>query len=423
MEPKEVRGAAQLGCRAFGGVVSQVEQVHDAVARRALGPTRAIGAPVRVIHGTIAKIIYSSVRTVGSATGIAAGEVFVLTSGSGRQAGATPLANLGLASLNAVIGDRLDQEGAPLAIRMAVRHGGRDVGASSQKLASIFPDATSKVAVFLHGLAETEGSWRPGGDDAGRVSYGARLKAELGYTPVYLRYNTGRHISDNGRDLARLLTDVTDAWPVGVKELLLIGHSVGGLVIRSACHYGIAASASWVDTVRHVFYLGSPHLGAPLARGAGVLGRVLAKTPETRPFAPAVDGSSAGIKDLRFGYVLEEDWADCADCCIGANCLHNHRHDAPLLSGANHYTISVTITVDASHPVGERVGDLLVQPASAHGRGRRHQHIAFPVEASRQLGGLHHFNLLGHPDIWVEMRGLLDPSIRESLLAGTPPAQ
>jgi pimeloyl-ACP methyl ester carboxylesterase len=324
----------------------------------------------------------------------------------GRQVGSTPSTNLALAALNAAAGDRLADEGDPLAIRMAVRVAGRDVAIGRAELAEAFPDATSRVALFVHGLGETDDSWRVGRDDTDRVSYGAQLESELGYTPVYLRYSSGRHISDNGADLARLLTHLVDAWPVRIENLLLVGHSMGGLVIRSACHDGRAASQPWVGSVRHVFYLGSPHLGAPLARGAALLGKLLAATPETRPFVPVVNGSSAGVKDLRFGYILEEDWADCTT----DTCLRNHRHDSPVLASANHYAISVTVTIDPSHPLGQLVGDLLVQPASAHGRRGRHQHIAFPVEGGRQLGGMHHFDLLRRRDIWAEMHSLLDPS-------------
>ena len=84
----------------------------------------------------------------------------------------------------------------------------------------------------------------------------------------HVRYNTGLHVSENGRGLARLLDEMVEEWPCQLEELVLIGHSMGGLVARSACHYG----ASWTDRVRHVFCLGSPHLGADLEKGANVLG-------------------------------------------------------------------------------------------------------------------------------------------------------
>ena len=149
---------------------------------------------------------------------------------------------------------------------MAVRASGRDVGLTAGEVATAFPHATPRLAVFVHGLGETDDSWRRRGDSA---PYGDRLRAEFGYTPVYVRYNTGRHVSDSGHDLAELLGALEMAWPEPVQEILLAGHSMGGLVIRSACHYGRESSAGWVERVRHVFYLGSPHLGAPLARAAG----------------------------------------------------------------------------------------------------------------------------------------------------------
>jgi hypothetical protein len=404
----EVRAAGRLAGRVFGGVVSQVEQVHHAVAERAFGPTWPLGLPARAVHDGIAEAVYGGLRGGGSIAGDAAGQLGSMVGREDRRTGSTRSANLALSALNAAIGDRLADDGDPLAIPMAVRDAGRDVALSPAALAATFPRATPKMAVFVHGLGETEHSWRPGRDSVDQVSYGDALREALGYTPVYLRYNSGRHISDNGRELAGLLGDLTAAWPASVEELLLVGHSMGGLTIRSACHHGRAASEAWVGAVRHVFYLGSPHLGAPLARGARVLSWALAKAPETRGFAPMVNGPSAGIKDLRFGYILEEDWSDCH----GETCLRDHRHDAPLLEGAHHYAISVTVTTDPSHPVGRLVGDLLVQPASAHGRRRRHQHVAFPVDGGRQLGGMHHLDLLRHRDVWAEMQSLLHPSLQ-----------
>jgi pimeloyl-ACP methyl ester carboxylesterase len=212
---------------------------------------------------------------------------------------------------------------------------------------------------------------------------------------VYVRYNTGRHVSENGRELAGLLGDLVAAWPRQVEEILLAGHSMGGLVIRSACHYGGEAGAPWVDRVRHVFYLGSPHLGAPLARAAGLAGWALGRVAETRPFADLASGSSS-IRDLRHGYLLDEDWSGCGPAC----CLRDHRREVPLLAGASHYAISAAI---GDGPLGAVVGDLLVQPASAHGRRR----IPFPVDLARRLGGIHHLDLLNHPDVWQAMRELL----------------
>ncbi len=134
------------------------------------------------------------------------------------------------------------------------------------------------------------------------------------------------------------------------------------------------------------FYLGSPHLGAPLARAARFAGWALGKAPETRPLATLVNGSSPGIKDLRHGYLLSDDW----DGRDQDNCLADHRSDVPLLAGACHYTVGATVTADPASPLGGLVGDLLVRPTSAHGRRGRRQHIPFSVESGRGPRGMHH---------------------------------
>lgn len=405
MTPAEIRAAGRLGGRAFAGLVTRIEQVHHVIAGRALAPVGPAGAPVRLIHDSVARGVYLAVQGAGLAAGTMSGQAVYLLGAGGRPAGRAPGGNLALAVLNAVAGDLLGADLAPLGIRMAVRADGCDTGLTAQQIAGAFPHATPRVAVFVHGLAETEDSWRRRADQS--VPYGPRLQAEFGYTPVYVRYNTGRHISDNGHDLADLLGALAAAWPAPVDEILLAGHSMGGLVIRSACHYGLQACAPWVGCVRHVFYLGSPHLGAPLARAAGLASWALGQVPETRPFATLAAGSAA-VRDLRHGYLLDDDWNGCDQDC----CLHDHRSDAPLLAGANHYVISATVTADPASPFGAVVGDLLVQPASAHGRRGTRQHIPFPIEMGRGLGGMHHFDLLNHPDVWQAIRGLLRPAAR-----------
>ncbi len=399
MTPAELGAMSRLGGHVFTGLVSRIEQVHHAVGGRAIGSIGPVSAPVRLIHDSVARGVYRAVGSAGPAAGMLGGQAASRFGATGQDPARGPASSVALATLNAFAGDRLGPDLAPLAIRMAVRVDGSDIELAPQQVRDAFGDATPKLAVFLHGLAETENSWLR---QASRSeSYGRRLQAEFGYTPVYVRYNTGRHVSDSGHDLARLLDELTAAWPGPVREILLVGHSMGGLVIRSACHYGAEASAPWVAHVRHVFYLGSPHLGAPLARVAGRAGWALSQLAETRPFADLLTGSSA-IKDLRHGYILD-DWA----ACDPDGCTHNHRRDVPLLPGASHSAISAIISTNPESPLGTLVGDLLVQPASAHGRRGPRQHIPFSVEMSRRHGGMHHFDLLNHPDVWESMRSLL----------------
>ncbi len=142
-----------------------------------------------------------------------------------------------------------------------------------------YPNAKPRVVVFVHGLCETDDAWKgiPARPTPRHVPYGHRMEIELGYTPVYLRYNTGRHISENGRDLALLLEDLVRAWPVPIHEITLVGHSMGGLVARSACHYG--ADSACVAKVRHVFTLGTPHRGAPLEQAANAASALSPASP------------------------------------------------------------------------------------------------------------------------------------------------
>jgi PGAP1-like protein len=405
LRSEEVRAAARLGGQAFAGVVSRVEGVHRAVAGRAFGATGLAGLPARAVHDVVSGTVYAGLRGAGLGTGWGAGEVLALLAPASSRAGRTPFANRALAALNGFAGDQLASEANHLAIHMALRVAGHDVPATPAVLATVVPDATTKMAVLVHGLAETEQSWVVNSPDGADSGYGPRLRAELGYTPVYVRYNSGRHISDNGRLLSRLLDELIAGWAVPVDEVLLVGHSMGGLVIRSACHYGSLDGRRWVPLVRHIVYLGSPHLGAPLARAAGLAGWALTRLPETRPFAPLVNGSSAGVKDLRYGYVRDEDWWGCDP----DRCVLDHRGDVPLLASANHHTISATVTADPDSPVGAVVGDLLVQPASVHGRHRDGRDIPFAAEHRRRLGGFTHFHLLHHPSVWAAITSVLQP--------------
>src|SRR5690242_6059488 len=184
MTPAELRAAGRLGGLAFGVLVSGIEQVHHAVARRAFGPAGPAGAPAQLVHDTVARGTYLAVRTAGTVAGTAAGQAAALLGAGGEPADRDPAGNLALAALNAVAGDRFGPGLEPLAIRMAVRAGGRDIGLTAGEVDAAFPRATPRLAVFVHGLAETDDFWRRRAGDC--PPYGGRLQAEFGYTPVYV---------------------------------------------------------------------------------------------------------------------------------------------------------------------------------------------------------------------------------------------
>ena len=407
MTSEEIRASGRLATQTLLDTVSHVEQAHRAVAARMFAFTAPASLPPRVIHDIIATGVYSLIRGTSLAAGTAASELAGAAAGSLPPTASTSRSNLALAVLNAILGDELAEQRSPLAITMAVRRARADVVLRREFLEAAFPEATSKVAVFLHGLGETEESWRLHADRHGlgtESTYGSRLAEELGYTPVYVRYNTGLHVSQNGRRLTSLLDDVVAVWPTPVTELILIGHSMGGLVTRSACHYAQQRHHSWVSMLRHVFYLGTPHVGATVEQWVSRLSGAFGKFDESRPLASILDRRSAGIKDLSSGYLLDDDWRDCGP---GSKRQPN---DVPLIPWANHYAVSATVTTSRGNPLGRLLGDFLVQPDSARGRSRDGGHIPFPVEHTRHFGGLHHFNLLNHPSVYEALREWLDPT-------------
>ena len=358
MQSAEIRAVGDLAGAAAAGTGNLVRDVHAAIARRAFAAAGPGAAPARVLHDHISAAVYGSVRVALGTLPRGAGVVLSRTDGPALTD--SPRGSLALAALNGAIGDALERDGSALALTMTLRQRGAHVDPDAPDIAG----ATARIAVFVHGLGETDAAWRLRAD-ADHPGYGERLRRDLGYTPLELRYNSGRRISANGRDLAHLLDRLVAAWTVPVTEIVLVGHSMGGLVARSACHHG----GYWTDRLRYVVCLGSPHRGAPLAKGAHVLARALEAADETKPFAGVVDGRSAGIKDLREGL------------------------DVPFCPHATLTFVAGTL----SGREGDPLGDLLVRYPSASAAG----------SDGRHLGGVTHFHLLNHPAVYRQLRDWL----------------
>jgi pimeloyl-ACP methyl ester carboxylesterase len=392
----EVSALAELGTEVADRVVTTtVRDMHRAIADRAFSTIGPTAAPVRLVHDGIASSVYGLIRraTVGAGTLAAAAARSAGGGGDVRLLSNSARGNLALAAINGLLGDELDEKGSDLCIDMSVRHQGRDLPAERDAFAAGYPDATGRVAVFLHGLMETDDAWRTDEERAGGT-YASRLRVDLGYTPVQVRYNTGLHVSENGRRLSQLLDAVVAAWPTAVEELVIIGHSMGGLVCRSACHYAGEHGSSWLGRLRHVVFLGTPHTGAPLEKAVNAAAWLLGVSPESRPFANILNTRSSGIKDLRFGYLCEDDWSDCHPDAL----LRNTGRRIPLPIGVDHHAVYATVTVSAGHPVGFAVGDLLVRASSASG-------TSFELGPAhvRHIGGVHHFALLNHPGVYEQL--------------------
>jgi pimeloyl-ACP methyl ester carboxylesterase len=397
MRSDEVRALGDLAGGAAAGLATQVREVHRGIAGRVFGILGPPAAPVRVMHDRIADGAYEAARVLSGS--LVRSGAFAVGVYRGEKVGSLTDSSRGRAvvgALNGAWGDMLHQRRSPLATPMSLRRDGRDVALDAGSLAVAFPDATGRLAVFIHGLGETDGSWRLRA--ARSAPYGDQLRAELGYTPLFVNYNSGQHISSNGRALARLMEELVDGWPVPVGGVALIGHSMGGLVARSACHY--ADEGSWRERVRHIFMLGSPHKGAPLELVANAACHALSMLPETRPFAAPIKLRSAGVKDLGYGYVVDEDWQDHDPDAFWSNTGTS----VPFLKSANHYFMSATLTRDAGHPLGRMIGDLLVLRPSAWSHGGRGEQLEFGIDQYSHLGGASHFDLLNHPAVYAQLR-------------------
>ena len=393
----EARSLARLGFQELSGAVNGLWGFHRAIATRAFRASGPGAIPARAIHDAIAAGVYSGLggatRLIGVAADAALGRRRV---DDGRALSSTPRGALVVGALTGLVGDTLEREGNDLAEPMSVRLEGRAV--EPDAFAAAIDEPTGRLVVFTHGLMESEFAWRLGGAEP----YGAGLRRELGFSPVELRYNTGRHISENGLSLADLLEELVEAWPVEVEQIALVGHSMGGLVSRSACHQAAERGDSWVERVRHVISLGSPHLGAPLAQGVHWASAALHALPETRPLANFLRRRSAGIRDLRHGSLVDADWRHRDPDALRAVACE----EVPLLEGATHCFVAATVTANPRHPVGQLVGDYLVLEPSASGRSRSRR-IPFEAENGLVLGGTHHLALLNHPSVYEQLRDWL----------------
>jgi len=393
LEPSVLTAAALASEYADRLVLGSVREVHRAVARRVwsvVNPSTAGAArTTQVAHDTIATAVYGSIGL-----GLGAGTLALRAAarraerlGVGpRLTG--PAGEVVHSAVNGLIGDRLAEDASPMAIEMRIRLAGRDVLVARQRLAAAYPDATERVAVLIHGLGENDSHWGFRRDQVGGT-YAETLTA-LGWTPVVLRVNTGTSVRENGAALSGLLSDLVDEWPVDVRRIALVGHSMGGLIARAACvvrpvgpvsandPYGVIdRPRPWISLVSDVVTLGTPHLGADLAAGVAAGSRLLGVLPETAAFSRILDTRSAGIVDLTRG--------------LGAEV-------APL-PGVRYRLVAATLGRSQRHPLG----DLLVRVPSATGRSGRRRAL-FPDAEVLHLPSTGHFGLLNHPDVHTALK-------------------
>jgi len=374
----DLQGVVRLAVEATVGVTDLVEKMHHTIqlGHLPLGTSRADNT--RGLTGFVYRSIRGTTRLVGK----------------GLDAGMTPLTVLlpeetttttrdaFVSAINGLYGDHLVETDNPLAVDMELRLEEQSVDTERSPVA-----ATGKVMLFVHGLCLNDEHWTRDGQNHGLV-----LATDLGYTPLYLRYNTGLPIAENGRALAEMLESSLRDWPQQPSELVIVGHSMGGLVARSACHHGSLAGHDWLQHLHRLVSIGTPHHGAPLERGGNWIEYAMDFSPYAAPFTRISTKRSAGLTDLRHGCITD-----------------TAQEFVPLPAGVDCYAMAATLGKKRGRIVERLVGDGLVPLDSALGRhndpGRT---LVFP-ESNQWVGfETGHLELLGEPAVYAQLREWLE---------------
>jgi pimeloyl-ACP methyl ester carboxylesterase len=396
----DLRAASRLAVEATTRVTEVVEAMHTTIASGPAVLGKPLSGPVRLINGVVYGSIRGVTRLVGASIELA---LAPLASVLGESAPG-PEREAAVAVLNGVLGDYLAETKSPLALGMRLRRDGHAFELDREALRAALPHASGKLLVLVHGSSMNDLQWRRGGHD-----HGEALARDLGYVPLYLQYNSGRHVSTNGRELDALLERLVTEWPVPVDELVLLAHSMGGLVARSACHLSeLGASRLWRKKLTRLVCVGTPHHGAPLERGGNWLDVLLGVSRYSAPLARLAKLRSAGVTDMRFGNVLDEDWAGRDRFALG----RDTRAKVALPAGVACYAIAGTTSREGAK---NYFGDGMVPVDSAFGRhARADLNLAFP-EAHRWIApGIGHMDLLGRPEVYEKLRSWLSASERDA---------
>ena len=323
-----------------------------------------------------------------------------------------------LAALNGVMGDRLVADDNPLATPMTFYYRGEALDPQSlpQRLEvpssqtsrpkAVGSTSLGKVVLLIHGLCMNDQQWHTESEGI-VVDHGATLATELAYTPIYLRYNSGLHVSQSGHELATRMEQLLAAWPETIEELTVVAHSLGGLLARSAVHYAIQDGLRWPSHLKNLVFLGTPHHGAPLERAGNWVDVILRSTPYSAPFARLGRLRSAGITDLRYGHLVDEDWK-------GRDRFERNpdgRRFVPLPENVACYAIAATRAARRSILADRLVGDGLVPLHSALGRHRERARSLHFEEDSRWIGyRMRHMQLLSSHHVTRQMLRWLAPA-------------
>ena len=398
----DLRAYSRLATDATVAVTDLLENMHHNISRFPGMFGQATEEPARGITG----FVYRSIRGVTRKVGSGVDSVLGLLAPDTLPDDVSAQREVLVAVLNGVVGDYLLATGNPLKIPMQLRRHGKPLLLDRDALASSIPEATGKILVLAHGLCMSDLQWQRRGH-----SHAERLAGDAGFTPVYLHYNSGLHVSINGREFAEQLEALVAAWPVPVEQLVIIGYSMGGLLARSACDYARRMDQAWIRHLQDLIFIGTPHEGSPLERTGNRLDALLGSSPYTVALSRLGKVRSAGITDLRHANLADADWCD-HDRFHGRR---PRRQVVPLPEGVRCYAIAGSVGKKPGALSERIVGDGLVPLYSALGMHRSPMRNLQLAESRRWIAyRTNHLDLLCNLDVYAQIRCWLEPAGRQA---------
>ena len=387
----DLQGVTRIVTDVTIGITEIVEAMHKRIVHPSFLPSTPIQHLITNIAGITFKNIKWSTQFIGSGIDKVLGNIAPLFG----EIRTTDEREAVRSALNGVVGDYLVEKNNPLRITMQFRHQAKSILLDSNSIEQSYSTINSKILLLVHGSCMNDIQWTQKNHN-----HGVALAKDLNKTPIYLHYNSGLHISTNGQNLDNLIEDVVLNWPVPVEELVIIAHSMGGLVSRSALYYGRQNKSTWTKYLKKIIFLGTPHHGAALERVSNYLDALLELIPYTTPFARLGKIRSAGITDLRYGNLLDEDWKGNDRFEVAGD----QRQHIPLPEDIECYSIAADNGKESDSSI-RLLGDKLVSVKSALGQHKMaDKNFYFGKENTWISYESTHMDLLSDPKIYDKIK-------------------
>ena len=386
----DFKGLMKLVAEATVNITDVVEEMNH----RVVHPPFFKSTPIQQLISGISGIVFSTVRFTTKVVGKGVDKsLSLLNPQLGFEFSSDKKDKL-LSILNGVIGDHLVEQKNELATTMELRFKGESIEASSKNLKAVFANSNGKILLMVHGLCMNDKGWTYQNHNHGKV-----LSKKLAYTTIHLNYNSGLPISTNGQKFSEMMNQFVANYPKPIEEIIVIAHSMGGLVSRSGFFYGQEREGIWTQKVKKMIFLGSPHHGAPLEKLGNYIDHIFDALHYVKPFSRLAKIRSAGITDLRYGNLLESDWKGVDRFKKNKN----KKTTVPLPDQLESYTIAGTMGKESDKVKKHLLGDGLVLLNSALGKDKKQVNLDFKTSNTFISYETNHMELLSNQQVYEQI--------------------